>query len=335
MIKRLLSAMAFLTVCATSTMVAQTDSVRVKLSTSQGAEIGIDGDVSSTNIMTTRVPVGKHTVTVTYGTSYKKDYEIEVNSLNTNFEFYVDGKLTVNSVPAGTRVYIDGMQHGKTPLTVSILGEHNLRVEGDPITYFDYNQRVAVKPFEEVFCPVELKKRPPRTYGMVLLNYEPIPGSSAVGLTMAFVKRWGFYFRLAAGTDGSSGQYEKVGNMSQGYSYAATGTPIGGPGVYQKDKIGFASVSGGLIGRFHKHVYGYAGAGYCTYSKQLKRTDGSGKLTPYGANGALVDAGVILKYKALLGQVGYNYCLGEGVPNKFGSIYIGLGITIHKQRKDR
>ena len=323
--KRVLTT-SLLLVCAIA-MMAQTDSVRVRLETSQGAEIGIDGDISSTNILTKKVPVGQHVVTVTYGSSFRKDYDIQVTPTNHEFTFSVDGKLTISSVPANARVYVDGMERGNTPLTLDLVGEHNLRVEGDRISYYDYTSHVALKPFEEMVTDVTLKKRPPRMYGMFLANYEPIADSHAVGFTLAFVRRWGVYLRFMTGLDGGDTDFSDIKSWDGSYRE--------GPGLYSNPKIGFSSVNAGLMFRLGKNIYAYAGSGYGTYAKELETDDGTNSIVPYGSKGVMADAGVILKWKALIGQFGYNRIFGESIPNKFGCIYVGVGFTIHKQRKDK
>lgn len=60
-----------MTVCATQAQTAN-DSVRIKLQTTAGADIAIDGDWSSTNIMYTKVATGQHNVTVRYGSLFEK-----------------------------------------------------------------------------------------------------------------------------------------------------------------------------------------------------------------------------------------------------------------------
>ena len=326
----------FITICtmALSQSFAQSaDSVKVRLRTSAGAEIGIDGDQSSTNLLTKKVPVGSHTVTVTYGTSYKKDFPVNVSHANHEFDFMIDGQLSVSSQPAGRNLYIDGIPQGRTPATLNLVGDHNLRIEGDKMSYFDVNERVTVRPFEQVERDFVMKKRPPRTYGMVLFNYMPVSGSPAFGLTFAIVKRWGVYARTTFSTGGNDGDGGKDDSKMMGDQ---------GPGYYKKDADNYWALNAGLIFRLSKNIYAYAGSGYGEYKRSMKvvETGGSyyyngGMLTPYYSEGAMVDAGVILKWKALIGQVGYNRIMGSGKPDPFSSIYVGLGITIHKQKKDK
>ena len=68
----LLAALTAYTFCATAQNVA--DSVRIKIKTTAGAELYLDGEMSSTNIMTAKVPVGKHTVTIKVGYSFEQSY---------------------------------------------------------------------------------------------------------------------------------------------------------------------------------------------------------------------------------------------------------------------
>ncbi len=302
---------------------AQNDSVRIKLITSQGAEIGIDGDVSSTNIMTVRVPKGSHTVTVTSGTSYKKDYTIDVTGAQTSYEFLIDGKLSLTSQPSGADVYIDGMLRGRTPVTIDILGDHNLRIKKGEDTYYDYEQRVSMKPLQQLSYDAVLKKRPPHNYGMVLLNYIPISGTAGFGITGAYVRRFGVYVRLLSGDD------------SYGRSITSFSSNIVGPGIYKKDNNALICGHLGMMYRVNKHLYAYAGAGYGEFHTIMKKVGGG--RDPIKMNeheGVMVDFGVTAKWKALIAQVGYTRIVQKTDNiDPFGAIYIGVGITIHKQKK--
>lgn len=70
------------------------DSVTVHLETCSAAEIGIDDDMSSTNILTKKVAVGKHKVVVRFGSTFQKEYNLDVKSTgNHHYEFMINGKL--------------------------------------------------------------------------------------------------------------------------------------------------------------------------------------------------------------------------------------------------
>jgi len=297
-----------------------TDTVKVRLMTSAGAEIGIDGDLSSTNLLTKRVAIGQHKVTVTYGTNYTKDYAIEVTNSEREFDFFIDGQLSVNSVPPGAEVYVDGVSKGKTPVTVPVLGEHRLRVIADADKYYNIEERVKLSPFEQQQRNLTFRKLPPRGCGMVLANYMPVSGSPGFGLTMAYVKRWGFYARTAiCGGFFSTGESHRKGGI--------------GFGIYEKNHDYYWGASGGLVYRCHDYVYVYAGGGYGMYSREMQHANGYRYATPYESKGVMLDFGTILRWKYLLAQVGYNRILGEGTPEAFGSVYVGLGASINLQKK--
>ena len=89
-----------MTVCAMQAQTAK-DSVRIKLRTTAGADIALDGDWSSTNIMYTKVATGNYNVTVRYGSLFEKTYPIEVSTTGkTEFMFIIRNrcKNTVFSI---------------------------------------------------------------------------------------------------------------------------------------------------------------------------------------------------------------------------------------------
>ncbi len=107
------------------------DSVTVRVETSAGAEIGIDGDISSNNILTKKVAVGKHKVIVKYGNSYTKEYELDVTGENgQKCSYPIAGKVQLQVTPVAD-VYVDGIRRGKSPLSIELLGNHSIRLEGD------------------------------------------------------------------------------------------------------------------------------------------------------------------------------------------------------------
>ena len=147
------------------------DSVTIRLETSAGAEIGIDGDISSTNILHKKVAMGKHVVTVKFGSSFMKEYELEVNPGDEHtYRYPINGKVDIQTTPAGASVFIDGLPQGKAPLAVEMLGDHNIRIEADPLVYYDLTERISVNPFENLTRNFTLAKRPPRLYGMAMAN---------------------------------------------------------------------------------------------------------------------------------------------------------------------
>lgn len=192
-------------VCVTWSQVIP-DSVKIWLQTSPGAEIGINGEYSSTNQMRVSVPVGKHKVVVSYGTSFQKEYEIDVAvGGQTEFEFSVSGKVNVNSVPGDASVYVDGAYHGKTPATLDLIGNHTIKVSKDPSVWYDEERIIDVDLMSESNLDFVLKKIPPREYvknshfylegDYLLLNFPGYGG--AVGF---YLDKWNFEFGFMVGS---------------------------------------------------------------------------------------------------------------------------------------
>lgn len=310
-----------------------TDSVKVRLETSAGAEIGIDEDMSSTNILSKFVARGKHTVKVTYGFDFERTYDIEVTHEET-FNFSIDGKITINSTPAGRKVFIDGIERGKTPLTLDIIGDHNLTVEGDELTFFDATERISVNPFENITRSYTLGKRPPRTYGMVMLNYS----GGGPGIFLGVCKRFGAYCRFNMSITAPLGADYNWDNPEQ---------MLYGKAFHKDDAhVSYIMGAAGIIARCHKYIYAYAGGGFGQYLKCFEGSEGyflygnsnyygTQTFAPYGTKGGLVDIGVILKWKALLISGGYTQFLGAGHPDTYHEFNIGIGFTIHKNKKDK
>ena len=250
-----------MTVCATQAQTAN-DSVRIKLQTTAGADIAIDGDWSSTNIMYTKVATGQHNVTVRYGSLFEKNYPIEVSTTgNTEFSFLIEGEANISSMPKAT-IIMDGIPQGLTPQTLKIVGTHNIKIKGDEKEYFDISDQITINPFETKNFSYTLKKRPPRLYGMVIANYT---GCNAFGATLALCRNWGAYLRIAnAGGD--------FGIDSEGYPEPYYKDGYYGTGIYKKKDPAYATVTAGVMKRCHKYLFAYIGAGYGQYVQKYEQT---------------------------------------------------------------
>lgn len=153
-----------ITVCASWAQTV-TDSVKIKIETSAGAEIGIDGEVSSTNIMSIKVPVGKHKVNVNYGESFHKEYEINVEiGGQTTFTFPILGKLNITAEPAGSKIYLNGSYRGVAPITLELIGKNTITAKNDPKVWYDEEKTVEIGFMSESSLDFTLKKIPPREY---------------------------------------------------------------------------------------------------------------------------------------------------------------------------
>lgn len=306
------------------------DSVRVSISTSQGAEIGIDGDMSSTNMLRKKIAVGNHTVTVKLGSSFKRDFPLKVTlEGNHQYDFPISGKLKVDGTPAGRIVYIDGMPQGKSPVTIDLLGEHNLRVGGDELTFFDYNQRVNVPPFGNEAVNYTLAKRPPRLYGMAIANYSL---SGGYGATLALCRRWGAFLRAGFNAADTG---ERLGTYQDGSQF--------GTGIYEKTSGSQQVVSTGLMFRAHKYAYVYVGGGYGEYKAVYEPVKGGNEYPGIPSRvwteqnsfkGPTIDCGAIFKWRVLLFQVGYSNIFSSK-NGSFGDFYAGIGFSIHRHKKSK
>lgn len=322
-----------ITVCAVQAQTAK-DSVRIKLQTTAGADIALDGDWSSTNIMYTKVATGNHNVTVRYGSLFEKTYPIEVSTTGkTDFLFLIEGEANINCTPQAT-VILDGIPQGLSPQTLKVVGTHNIKIQGDEQEYYDLTDQINIKPFEKKDFSFTLKKRPPRLYGMVIANYS---SCKAYGVTLAMCRNWGAYLRFAT-SDGKIGSIGADGYPKpnhEGWNY--------GTGIYKKSDATCTTFTAGVMKRCHKYLFAYIGAGYGHFGQKYEQTIDINNNEPYfskeryisGARGVAGDIGVIVKYKAMLLQVGYTSIF----TGKFGDAkwlhdpYIGLGISIHKNKK--
>lgn len=305
------------------------DSVTVHLETCSAAEIGIDDDMSSTNILTKKVAVGKHKVVVRFGSTFQKEYNLDVKSTgNHHYEFMINGKLNISTYPSDATIYIDGIRKGNSPLSIDLLGDHSIRIEKDPDIYYDMSDRVSIYPFEHVERSYTLSKIPPRLYGMLLATAST---SGDIGAIMGICRRFGAYIRFARGIQNGS-----IGILDPYYSI---GSQNNGPGLYKKDKHSYITFTGGMMTRFHKNLYAYLGLGYAEYAQGYVPDDSwsfsSENIYPYGSKGCALDLGLIFKWKALLLSCGYTTILGKSYPtgNRHNEIYFGLGFSIHKNRK--
>lgn len=322
-----------ITVCAMQAQTAK-DSVRIKLQTTAGADIALDGDWSSTNIMYTKVATGNHNVTVRYGSLFERTYPIEVSTTGkTDFLFLIEGEANINCTPQAT-VILDGIPQGLSPQTLKVVGTHNIKIQGDEQEYYDLTDQINIKPFEKKDFSFTLKKRPPRLYGMVIANYS---SCKAYGVTLAMCRNWGAYLRFAT-SDGKIGSIGADGYPKpnhEGWNY--------GTGIYKKSDATCTTFTAGVMKRCHKYLFAYIGAGYGHFGQKYEQTIDINNNEPYfskeryisGARGVAGDIGVIVKYKAMLLQVGYTSIF----TGKFGDAkwlhdpYIGLGISIHKNKK--
>lgn len=310
------------------------DSVKIRLETSPGAEIGIDNDMSSTNILIKKINVGKHIVRIRYGVDFVEEYELFVEPGTDNiYQYPIDGTLSLSSTPSDAHVYVDGIEMGQTPLALDLLGDHTIRIEKDRDTYFDVSETVRIMPFEKVSGNYILVKRPPKLYGLVLANYSPL--NNGLGGFLGLCRRWGAFVHFSTTIESAMGQLDDRFTDS-GYEIGPEGT-----GLYKKSDPKSTFFTGGLMFRPHKSLYTYIGGGYGEYAQTYELAGDANpsyaetEICPYGSKGFVADIGIIYKYKALLLSCGYNTIIGTSNPSNTlnHNIYVGIGISIHNNKR--
>lgn len=294
---------------------AQADSVKVRLQTSNGAEVSLDGDLSSTNIIIKKVPFGKHEVIVKYG-NYSRAYQIDLSQGGkTEFEFFVDGNLSLGSTPSDAEVMIDGLPMGKTPLELNLLGRHNIQVLGNKDQYYPYNRTLEILPEQVVEHNAILQKRPPKLYGFVLANY--MVTANAPGIMAGLGRRFGGYIKVNVGINGTPENHDFYTYNQQLSSER------------YKKKPKYSGINAGLMVHALPQLFAYIGSGYGGYSQGVYDEE----YDVYCVDGSELDFGIMFKHKALLLQAGYKRILTKGQTGNFGDFNLGVGITIHKEKK--
>ena len=144
----------------------------------QKVTVELDGKTVGTAPYEARIPVGKHRLVLkTADGLYRKETAVVIwhgkkYQVKGPLEFG-GGRLSVNSVPPGARVLIDGKEAGATPLTAVELtaGEHELRLELKG--HNAHTSKLALKPGKSVNKEINLTTTPP-------VPAEPAPASIPV-----------------------------------------------------------------------------------------------------------------------------------------------------------
>lgn len=304
-------------------VLAQTagDSVKISVRTSAGAEIGVDNEMSSTNIMSKWVKYGTHSVTVTCGSNFKKEYEIDVTpGGKTSFEYELQGKFVPNVTPGSAEVLVDGIEYSGNEAITSI-GVHNLFAYGNPKVYLPYEGAFTVLPTDEEQSEAyKLKKARTQMDGFLILNYML---SSGV---------WG----VRAGMGRKFGGYIKINVSEDSYVEGANSFIWGEKYTLKSSHAAFVGIGAGVT---YKPLYWlnvYAGAGYCTYCPGKYEDSNGYKEELFSLDTPTIEFGAIAKYKALLFQIGYERGLKSSEQGyHYGDFNVGVGINLHKNKKNK
>lgn len=301
---------------------SQTDSVVVEVHTSVGAEITLDGEASSTNFITKRVAVGHHKAVVSYGGKPVKEYDVEVTpDGDRQFDFPIEGKLTVTSNVRKAKYKLDGMELNGAPVQMPLLGgDHELAIIGNPDLYHPFTETFDMEPFQDKELQYKIKKRRPKMYGFLIANYAP--GAHAFGGMFGFGRRIGWYAKMdfAIGNHGVS----DFRGYNPDYYIRLDGNNLW---TVHHSHHGFF-LSTGLTYRVIPQVTVYAGSGYGEYTPYKETTN-------FGATGPLLDIGAIYRWKCLLLQAGYTRIITKDIEEGYrcGEFTFGVGINMFKEKK--
>lgn len=318
--------------CASGFAQTSGDSIKISVRTNPGAEIGIDSEMSSTNILSKTVSCGKHKVIVTCGPTYKKEYEIDVTSDgNTSFEYDVKGSFTPSIKPKKATVYNDGVKISDKE-GISTLGMHNMVGYGYPDLYEPTEATIVVKPEEQQDVIFAVNKKKPNLSGFVLANF--MFRVNAPGVMVGIGRRFGGYAKFNIGVDGLPDDYVYGiwGDTPQPNNKFDFNEDVP---VYKRNR--FFDVCAGITYKPINIINIYLGAGYyeADHGNFYRADNSRGRMAVKNqSKGLLVDLGIIAKYRALLLQVGYSRGIALG--DSFGSLgefNIGIGVNIHKNKK--
>lgn len=301
---------------------SQTDSVVVEIHTSVGAEITLDGEASSTNFITKRVAVGHHKAVVNYGGKQVKEYDVEVTpDGDRQFDFPIEGKLTVTSNVRKAKYKLDGMELNGAPVQMPLLGgDHELAIIGNPDLYHPFTETFDMEPFLDKELQYKIKKRRPKMYGFAIAHYAP--NAKAIGGMLGLGRKMGGYMKLSfcAGGDVVRYKYNE-------YLYPIHVSTYDNGIEAHLAKSGFF-ISAGLTYRIIPQVTIFAGSGYGSFSTS------DTYCMPYGVSGVLADCGVIYRWKCLLLEAGYKRIMAESQDGGYhcGEFEFGIGLNFHKEK---
>ena len=231
------------------------------------------------------------------------------------------GTLTVNCDHPAATVWVDGTKMGLVPQTLTLSGKHNIRVEDDVNYFYRYTQMHDFTPGMNEQLDVTLKAMPRKVYPFVIGQYGF--GNNDYGIMAGACGTWGGYVRYRSnlGTEISASSHNQL--------ILGESLP-----VKKLEKPYSMGLTGGVMRYVAANVYAYVGGGYFKYAPGSHPDNG---YVPYDISGICAELGAIYKYKALLLSAGYAFPVSKETHGKndasWGDLYIGIGITIHKNLK--
>ena len=228
---------------------AQITVVSVNIETNKGATIGLDDEMSSSNIFTKEVLSGQHTLVIMYNNEVVKRETIDIPAGTAfNKTYSIGGTVNINSKPTGI-VSVDGKDLGATPTTVDLLGQHTIRVRYENKKYKPAYETLNILPFESIDRTYDLRKnKRPWKYSWMLLPQVTFPTDDTkdikYGVMIARAKIIGWYIK---GTFG----FASMESDHPIYQIWPTG----------EHRVRYINACGGLMLNIIKPLYIYGGAG--------------------------------------------------------------------------
>lgn len=296
---------------------AQISVVKVTLETNEGATIGLDEDMSSTNVFIKEVLSGQHTLVIKYNNEVVKRENIDIPA-GTEFKetYSVGGKVNISSEPSGI-VSVDGKDCGPTPAIVELLGSHNINVRYQNKKYKPATEMINVLPLENIDRMYDLKKsKRPWKYSWMLLPQITFPTDDAkdakFGLMIARARIVGWYIKGTAGFASMKGAHSY-------YDIWPTGN----------HRVRYINICAGLMINIVKPLYVYGGCGWGT--RLIGYEDYNGTFycfyeNDYCENGYDEDGGVVTDFGVLFnfGRIVFN----GGCSLLAGKMAVNAGIGI-------
>ena len=298
---------------------AQISVVNVTLETSKGATIGLDDEMSTTNVFTKDVVSGQHTLVIKYNNEVVKRENIDIPAgMEFKEKISIGGKVNINSDPSGI-VSVDGKEFGLTPTIVELLGTHDIKVRYQSKKYKPSTETLNVLPLENINRMYELKKSSrPWKYSWMLLPQVTLPTDdmkdAKLGFMVARARIVGWYIKGTVG-------FASMDEVSDDSYIWPTG----------EHKVRYLNICGGFMLNVVKPLYLYGGGGFGV--RHIGYEDYGGTYYHFGNcvndekgndtdGGFVADFGLLFNFGRFVFNGGCSHLAGKMAVN------IGVGIKI-------
>lgn len=271
--------------------------------------------------------IGDHTVIISHGSGrYSERHNITVTANNTEFTLPFTGKLSIESTPEDSEIYVDGVYVGRTPyLLKRATGSYNIELKNSKTGKgLSAEKRVNIKEGEEMVLNLHLKRFPNYSFIEYVLPLSHCYNTPPLGLMYGYCSNWGLYVKGIYHHPYEN--YINVNNTEENF--------IGD----RKKHIGenMLSISVGVMKRVCSWMYLSVGVGYGEFKNIYKVYYGGNdwdynyylpQSTIMVAPQAEVNA--ILKFRKFSLSAGYNATIPENIDHLTTDVHIGIGININ------